>query len=231
MLDAFAKAFSQLSDPRLRGVVVRSVLVALAVLLGLVAASWSLLGLVDTVDAAWLEWMIDVLGGFAAVVLAWLLFPPVVVMVSGLFLEAVCDAVEARHYPAAGPARRVPLVETLAGAAMLVLQALLINLLLLPVYLVTMFVPGLNLVLFYLVNGYLLGREFFEEVAHRHMARRDAALARRANRGPVWMAGAIIAFLTTVPVVNMLAPVVATAAMVHVFHSRIRPPAATTTPA
>jgi len=39
----------------------------------------------------------------------------------------------------------------------------------------------------------------------------------RANGARVFLAGGLTAFLLTVPVVNLVAPIIGTAAMVHVF--------------
>ena len=42
---------------------------------------------------------------------------------------------------------------------------------------------------------------------------------RKTNGFRVFVAGAFLAFLLTIPVVNLLAPVVGTAAMVHLFQT------------
>ena len=42
-------------------------------------------------------------------------------------------------------------------------------------------------------------------------------IRRRAHRGRVWLFGALTAFLMTVPLINLITPVLATAAMVHLF--------------
>ena len=55
-----------------------------------------------------------------------------------------------------------------------------------------------------------------------HRVRLDLAEAkalRKARRGPLFLTGVLIALLLTVPVVNLLAPIIATAAMVHLFES------------
>ena len=71
--------------------------------------------------------------------------------------------------------------------------------------------------MFYLVNGYLLGREYFEMVGVRRLPVADVTSLRKAHSLSVLMTGIAIAFLLTIPVVNLLMPVVATAAMVHLF--------------
>jgi uncharacterized protein involved in cysteine biosynthesis len=94
---------------------------------------------------------------------------------------------------------------------------LLFNLLALPFYLLLMFLPPLNLFVFYLLNGYLLGREYFELVAARRFDIDGARRLRRKFRGRVLLAGVVITFLLTVPIVNLVTPVVATGFMLHVF--------------
>jgi hypothetical protein len=62
--------------------------------------------------------------------------------------------------------------------------------------------------LFWAVNGYLLGREYFETVAHAAGSARQGAVAlRRANAGTVWLAGALMAAPLSLPLVNLFVPV------------------------
>ena len=131
-----------------------------------------------------------------------------------LFLEDVADAVEARHWPEAGAPGRTGLAAALAGALRLFGLMALLNLMALPLYVV----PVMNLVAFYALNGYLLGREYVELVASRRLAPGAVRALRRRHRLKLFGAGVTIAFLLTVPVVNLLTPVIATVFMVHVFH-------------
>jgi CysZ protein len=85
----------------------------------------------------------------------------------------------------------------------------------LPFYLV----PGLNLVVYYVLNGYLLGPEYFEVVALRRLDEKSALALRRKYRAKVTFAGAGTALLLTIPFINMVAAVLGTAAMVHLFQS------------
>jgi CysZ protein len=63
----------------------------------------------------------------------------------------------------------------------LTVLTLLLNLLALPVYLL---LPGINLFLFLALNGYLLGREYFEVVAQTARCRGD-----QGSAPPLWSAG------------------------------------------
>lgn len=211
LLSAFAKALAQLDDPQLRRVLWRGLAAAALVYAMLFAGCWWLLAATELSSVAWLEWLADALGGLGVVVLSLLLFPAVVTAIIGLFLEDVARAVERRHYPGLPPARQPPLMETLAGTARFALVAALVNLLALPLY----FVPGV----FFVVNGYLLGREYFELAAGRRLAAGEVRGLRRAYGGRLWLAGAGITLLLSLPVINLAAPIVATAAMVHVFEA------------
>lgn len=216
MIDAFTKAIAQLPDKRIRSVVILSLLGALAVYLALAGVLWWVLTDTVIVDLPWVEALVDVLGGVAIFVLTLLFFPAVVTMIIGFFLEQVADAVEARHYPGLPPNRVQPVWEIVGSTAKFAAVAIGLNILALPLYLLLLFFPGASLVLFYALNGYLLSREYFEAVALRRVDAPTVKRLRKQHMGKLWIVGAAITFLATVPFLNMLAPVVGTAAMTHI---------------
>ncbi len=233
MVRYFAMALGQLTDPRMRGVLWLGVLCALAIFVVLWAAVWWLLLMFDP-SAIWglstligwfgdyFDWIAGVAFFGAMLVATFLMFPAVVTIVVGLFLERVADAVEARHYPDLGAPRPQPLMETLLSTIKFAIVVILLNILILPLYLALLFLPPANLVLYYLLNGYLVGREFFELAAFRRLAPAEATRLRRAFRSRVLVAGIIVTFLMTIPIVNLLAPVLGAAFMVHVAHDLMR---------
>ena len=223
ILSAFGAALGQWSDARFRRVVLLGVglTVALLVLLWLVllgAIQWlvpdhvtlPLLGPVGGIDLA-----LSV-GSVVLMLLASVfLMVPVASAFSGLFLDSVADAVEARHYPALPPARAQGLAEGVAGAVGffgVVLGANVVALVLWPF--VGPFVP----LVFWGVNGYLLAREQTTLVAGRRMDRVAARAFWRANRGRLWLAGVFMAAPLSVPVVNLLIPVFGVATFTHLVH-------------
>jgi CysZ protein len=225
MIDALLKAFRQFSDPRLRGVVWLGIgAAALVFALLFWAIAWLLsgvsltdLGLSPETSAPFeypFRLLVDVLGGLAVLGLTWLLFPVVATAVTGIFLDRVAVAVESRHYPGLPAARDQGIGEAVGMAARFLALSLLLNLLALPVYLLF---PAVNLLLFYLLNGYLIGREYFEMAALRRLDAADAAALRKRYGGRIVAAGALFAFLMTIPLVNLAAPVFAIAAMIHLF--------------
>jgi uncharacterized protein involved in cysteine biosynthesis len=213
VFDAFAKAVGQLTDPAMRRVLFISVgLSLLAFLCVWIAVGWALTHF-TLFQTGWLEAAIDVLGGLATLAVSWFLFPAVVSTTTGFFLDGVAETVEHRHYPLLPPARTQPLTEVLASSAKFLAVMLLLNI----IVLLFLLLPPVFPFVFYSVNGYLLGREYFEVVAARRLDPRAARALRRRNARTVFAAGVLLALLLTVPVINLLAPLLGTAAMVHLF--------------
>jgi CysZ protein len=82
-------------------------------------------------------------------------------------------------------------------------------------------VPPFAPLVFWLVNGYLLGREYFQLVAMRRLGRTDAYSLRRQNGLRVWIAGVLMTIPLSVPVLNLIVPIVGVAVFTHQFHRRV----------
>lgn len=217
MFGAFAKAIRQLPAPALRSVVLRSMALAAGIFILLCGALWAAVLRLDLVAGLpWLNTLIDWTGALAVLVLAVILYPAAVSAMIGLFLEDVAGAVERKHYPHLPPPRALGLAEAAWGALRFALVALAVNILALPLYLAVLFVPVLNAFVFYGVNGYLVGREYFELAASRRLPPQGVRELRRAHSARVFLAGGLTAFLLTVPIVNLAAPIIGVAAMVHI---------------
>jgi len=234
---AYGAAFGQLGDARVRGVIARVVLLTLVTFGAMAWGLWLAVSQIDpstafdTIPIAWLqsmlEWLLGrliwVLGGFVFLVVLWLLFAATAQFYASFYLERVAAAVEARHYPGLAPPRTAPVWETVTGTVRFFLAMVAINLVAIPFYLI----PGIGPIAFFLVNGYLLGREYFELMAERRLVAAEMRRARRLHRGPILVAGLIATGLFTLPVVNLLAPIVAAAAMVHIVQGLTRTAATT----
>lgn len=215
MLAALSKTLGQITDPRIRSILWKTLLLALGLFILLFMGVGVMLSETQFFAMGWLESTMEWLGGIATLVLAWILFPSVVVLILSFFLEDVAQAVEDRHHPDLGPARVQPWREVVVIAMKFAFIAIVLNVLTLPLYILLYFV-GIGIVLYYLLNGYLLGREYFELVALRRLTAADAATLRRAFSGRIVLCGALIAFLSSLPLINLLAPVMGTMLMVHV---------------
>jgi CysZ protein len=225
MIRAFELAFGQLTDPRLRSVLWQSLLLSLVLQIALIALAWWGLASFATFKWQWVNDLIRWLGGGAVIVLALMLFPASLGIVISIFMERIADIVEARHYPALGPARGIPIWTGIWTGVAFLVALVVLNLVMLPIYFVAIFVAGLGAVVFYAVNGLLTGRMYYELVALRRRNPADVKAWRKANPGILWLTGIVIVFLGTIPILNLLVPVVGTAAMVHVAQS-LKAPAA-----
>lgn len=211
LLTPALRAISQLDDPVFAGVVLRGVLSALLL--------FALLGLaIDQAAHGWFGmagWLAGLLGGVGAALLAWLAFLPVVGLIAALFADRVAARVEQRFYPGLRPARPAALAAQLWDGVALGAQVLLLQL---AALLLAPFVLGASLPLGWIVAAWAIGRGLFVAVAMRRMGRLDALALYRARRATVVFQGALIAALGVVPLLNLLAPVLGVAAMVHVLH-------------
>jgi CysZ protein len=215
MLSDALRAFRETFSPPFRRVMVISVGLTILVLAGFGAGlQWALAALPafgPDFAGGWVDAILQFVARFLAVIVLVPLVHPVVSLVAGLFLENIAARVEAEDYPADPPGRDQPFWQSILVAIRFTLVLVVVNLLALPFYLV----PGVNLVLFWVVNGYLLGREFFELVALRHLPAAEVRGLRKRHGLRVFLAGVIIALFTTVPVLNLFAPLFGTAFMVH----------------
>lgn len=219
MLQDLSRAFAELGDPRARKVVLLGVGLAILTLIALIVGTNALLDWAMTTRWAWLDTIVEVLGVLGTAVVAWFLFPGVVVAISSLFLERIVDATEDRYFPDLPPPRSVSVIEAAGSGLRLLALALALNILALPVY----FVPLLNFPVWVLLNGYLVGREYAELVGMRRLDRPKLAVLLRQQRWQFWTAGMVIAVLLAVPFLNLVVPVVGAAFMTQRFHRKLGP--------
>ncbi|MEI9985999.1 MAG: EI24 domain-containing protein [Aliidongia sp.] len=215
MFTALALAIRQLPEPEMRRPLFLSILWSLAALVLLwIGIGWAVSR--GLAGIAWAQWVVGVFGAFAVPVLSYILFPSVVFLVLGLFSDAIILAVERRYYPYLPPAPGTPVLTALLSGLRLMLVGIVVNLVALAfVYWWAAWIPGLNIVVFGLINGYLVGRQYFETVAFRRFGTGAANVVWRDHRMDFILAGATVAALSLVPVVNLVAPMVGTAATVH----------------
>ncbi len=223
IFDDFLKAVRQLPDRRFSKVLI----LGLALTIGLLVLIYWVFALLigwfipDSLTLPWIGEIggIDTAMGWAAIpvmlVASIFLVVPVASAFIGSFLDQIADAVEDRHYPALPPARRVGFVEGLVDAARFLGVILGVNLVALIAY--VMFAP-IAPFLFWGVNGVLLGREYAQLVALRRGDAAHAAAFRRRHRFQIFAAGVLMAVPLTIPVVNLLVPILGAATFTHLHH-------------
>jgi uncharacterized protein involved in cysteine biosynthesis len=223
---AFLLALDQLTDRKFLKVFLTGTLIAVVVFVGLFT-SLAYLVPEDIAIFDW-EWLNEALSWIigwsiwpVVGISAYLLFPAVSTAFMSLFLDDVVAAVEAKHYPDRPPMRQVGAGESFLIAARMSIVVILLNLLALPFYFLLLFTAVGPFILFFLLNSYLIGREYFELVASRHMEPKEAAAFRRRRRDRSFLCGGVIVGLFVVPLVNLFAPIIGAAMMVHVFHQNL----------
>lgn len=229
------KAVAQMADPRFR----RVLLTGLALTLGLLVGAYALvLALLDWVlpeqmvlpFVGEITWVDDLLSGasiLVMLVLSVFLMIPVASAFTSLFLDDVTDAVEARHYPQLTPAPRLSLGAGLRDAGRFMIVLVLANIVAFIAYLM---MPPAAPLIFLTLNGYLLGREYFQLIAARRLGPAGAKAMRRRHAPRIWLAGAAMALPLLLPVVNLLVPILGAATFTHLYHrlSRSEGPSAGT---
>lgn len=212
LLLPLTRALSQLADPALLGVVWRSVLFSAlcfaVILVGTIGAVHHIV-----TAGGILAWALDALGSIAAAVLAMWLFLPVAATIGTLYFERIARAVERRFYPSLPPAQPAPVLDQLLISLGVGLRVLGLNVLAL---LLTLFLPGIGLPIGWAVASWAMGRGLFVAVAMRRLNRFDAEALYRAVRPIALAQGGAMAAAAYFPLLNLLIPVVGTAAMVHV---------------
>jgi len=219
----FLKALGQIDDRKFRGVLLRAVGLTVLLLAAFVYGTSVLLGWVlpDSLTLPWIGEItfLDDLGsslGFGAgLILSVFLMIPVASVFIGVFLESIAAAVEAKHFADLPKVTPVPILETLSDSLRFVGLMVVVNLLALVLY--VLFAP-LAPIIFWLVNGLLLGREYFQLVAMRRLGQKEANALRRRNFLSIWAAGTLMAIPLTVPVLNLIVPILGVATFTHQFH-------------
>ncbi len=211
MFSAISKTLGQLNDPRIRRVIGKTLGLAVLGYTLFVVLVYLLIGWLSGLSG-WLEGLAQFGGVFFAIIIAWFIFPSVAAAIAGVFADEVIDAVEAKHYPGLPPARAVPVLAAVVDGLKLAGIALVVNIAALPL----LVIPPVYVFFTWGVNGWLLGREYFEMVAFRRMDRASAHDLRRRHNRTFTIAGVMIAVCLTIPFVNLLAPVLGAAFMVHI---------------
>jgi CysZ protein len=229
MINDIARVLNQLPEPRLLRPVLWGLVLSAIVLAALVGGVFWVLNTFVPEGQSWLGRQLDAVGFYeiaGTVLVAWLallLFPAVALTVQSVFLDSVTDAVEAKYYSHLPPAREVPIAVGIGSSIQLTLVVIAVNLLLLPVYLLLLLLPPTGLLLYYAVNGYLVGREYFEVVGLRRQTLKELKTLRRRNRTAVWLDGILLVLVFTVPLLNLAGPTLGTAYMVHRYHRLKKP--------
>lgn len=225
MFRAVALGFSDLADGRVLRILLQAVAVTLLIFTALAASTFWLLSGADPCSAMGMESCpLDTgssgLGSIMLVLLAgWFLFPAVAIALVTTFTDRIARAVEERHYPiAASEARPIAVARGIIMGLRSAGRIVLFNLIALPFYLLLLVTGVGPFILFVIVNGIAFGRDLGEMAAARHGNRASRRSSLKATRGEQHLIGTVVSVLFLIPFANLLAPVVGTAAAIHLFN-------------
>lgn len=212
-------AFNGLFDRKSRSVVLKAlgltILLFFGVWFGLERiVSTYILPMID----GW-TWLVTVLVwtvGAGVIIAAGFFLAPVTAIFAGLFLDEVAEQVELDHYPDDTAGRPMPTGQSVLLALKFGAFVLAANL----VALLLVWLAGFGVIIFFLVNGYLIGREYFQFAAMRFRNEIDAMAMVKKYSLEIFLSGLIIAAFMSVPLLNFLTPVFAAKLMVHL-HKKI----------
>jgi CysZ protein len=212
MISDAADAFAEIFSPPFRRVMWKSIGLTAAILIlagvGLDRLALSFLH----VGPAWLSVILSVVVAIGLAAGLIFLAPPTAALVASFYLDEVAAIVERAIDPSAPPGRPVPFGPSLAMGIRFAILSLLVNTIVLALTIFT----GVGLFSFFILNGYLLGREYFELAAMRRLSGAEARLLFHRNLPMVFLAGAIVSGFVAVPILNIFTPLFATAFMTRV---------------
>lgn len=218
MRNLIFRSFMELFESDLRLILIQCWFFAVLIILS-VSFFWGVfISSIDIFGFNILNSVASWVSGLGLGILGFILFPSIVLLISSFFSETICTRVEERHYVERVGTRSAPVVELMGSAMRIFGLSLIINLILTPIYLLGLFVPGLSFIVFYVANGYLLGREMFEVVSCRHLTLEKSKQLRNANSSKITWLGIMIVVLSTVPLANLCIPIFGIVVMIHIFH-------------
>ena len=226
MLRCFFISAREICQKPLRQIVVKTIFASMLILLIVFAVlAFGLLNaempLVDQLPRP-INWLLERSLEFFAISFfifsCSILFPWVLSLVIAFFLDEIVRVVR-ESYSSSKFVEKTGNAQAIVYAVKFGVLTSLINLACLPIYLILLFFPLMSLVFFYLVNGILLGREYYGLVTIGYVDDEERRSVFKENRPQVYLAGLFIAFMMTVPVINLIAPVLGSVAMVHLLEA------------
>jgi len=202
-----------LFEPALFGVVIKSLVLTFVLFCVLFVGTIYGAHQLRALHWPWLNTVIDFVAPVLSLMLVFVLGAPAAALFASLYQGHLAQRIEKKYYGEAASGG-APAASVLLVALRFLGLVIASSLALLPV---DVALPVVGSVSTLAVNGWLLGREYFELEALRHMPLAEArAMAKRHVAG-ILGAGLVIAALAEVPLLDFIAPLIGVAFMVHVF--------------
>ena len=212
MIKAAFLALGDVMSADFRAVLYKAVGMTIGLFIAVLIAVEVLISMLTLLPWPWAEAMLAIGTGVALFIVFFFLMAPVMAIFAGFFLDEIAERIERAHYPQDVPGKPLGAAPAIVTALQFAAVVLVVNIAVLP-----MVFFGVGALALIAANAYLLGREFFEMAATRHMPVAEARLLRRKNTPRIFAAGLIPALLSLVPLVNLVVPLFATTYFVHIF--------------
>jgi CysZ protein len=214
-----ADALDSLNDvfsPAFRGVMIKSLLLTAAVLVLAGFALDRVILALAPLGPGWLAAILSVAVALGLVAAMIFVAAPTTSLVASFYLDEIAGIVERAIDPNGPPGRPAPAIAAALYGLRFAALSLLVNL----IALILLLAPGIGFASFFIANGYLLGREYFELAAMRFRSATEARTLRRRNNLMVFAYGVVISAFVAVPILNLFTPLFATALMARL-HRRL----------
>ena len=220
---SFFKALGQIGDPRFRRVLMLGVGLTFVLLIAFYAGFlWllqAMMGPEQTLpligQVQWLDDLVSWSSLLFMVILSVFLMVPVASAITSMFLDEVAQAVEDRHYRHLPDVPKMPLWDSLRDTVNFLGVLIGANVLAFIAYAL---LPWAAIFIFWALNGYLLGMEYYTLAAMRREGRARAKELRRQHRGTIWFAGTLMAIPLSIPLMNLVIPILGAATFTHIYH-------------
>ncbi len=214
MLKSAFRAFGDLFSPEFRSVLLKALGLTVVLFIAVLVISEMLIASFTHFSWPWADRLVEIGTGLALIVAFFFLMSPVTAAFAGLFLDQIAEKVEERHYPWDPRGTPLPVGRAVLISIQFFIVLLLVNLAVLP-----MVFFGVGAFVLVAANAYLIGREYFEMVAMRHMPVEEAKILRKENSPTVFIAALLPAMMSLVPFLNLAVPLFSTAYFTHLFKS------------
>lgn len=211
MIDAAIRSLNQIFSKPFRSVLWKAAGLTLVLVAAIMVGAQSLLAAFVVLPFGWMETAVSVLSGLGLLFGLAFVIGPATALFAGLFSDEIAELVESQSYPGDQAGQAQSILSGLATTLKFFVVIVGVNLVALPLVLVL----GFGAVIFFIANGYLLGREYFQTVALRFHDEPTVRAMRLRNGARIFASGLVVSTFMVVPVLNILTPLFATTFMVH----------------
>jgi len=213
MVDLIFKSFESIGKAKLLGYLILTAVLGFFLVFTLATLVFFMVDNLIVMENNLLDKLINLLATLAAGIGGWFMIPIFSAMIAGIFAEKIIDKVEKAYYPDQVRNQSPRFWPDFLYDIRFVVKSLLLNIAVLPTYLL-----GIGFFVSILLNAYLIGKEFFETAAGYHLGKENAKKLIEPHKFKIYGGGFVLTLLTLIPVLNLFAPIVSTVYMVHVYH-------------